>query len=724
MENRAKYILTATFTLLLISSASATLEDFTIDWEEDWEQFENTLNNCESSNCITDDSLGNVEQGLIDLKIDTGDTGFCGTGGVKKDIVIPSGDNIGLAISLQKAQLDNWGGRVGVKANDEWLLTFSSEGGQSKTIDHTDDVLLGDESTYYADVSKYAGEEVTLKIATNDRSQEWCNMGDHEQSMNVNALFIVSEIQDEEFTSNGEDVWDKYQVNTVNCESQYNCDSDEKQPLDTNEISSGQLVLNSGMGSSDGHCGTYGREQWVYVPKAENVELNFEASAELDEWGGNLGVMFDDDWVFTFNDSGGEGRTSYEMQERTRDVSEYSGEYVKLRVAYQDTSGSYCSMYDHDRKMTVESIEFETSGNQGDSANRPPSASLNAQRFAGTTISFSASESSDPDNGKGDLQTRWDWQNDGSWDTDWQNILQRDYTYPESTSEATAKVKVRDGDGGSDTATATVSFGNSGDDGSDDEQPSGDTQDIEIEDNGWKVVHLTEEVDRSKFSGCNGNSGATAYHADSGTGYLQRADLSESGTLSAGKYFIQSTSSTACTVEEVKVSSAPSTGEVEIPDNGWKTVKLGEGTDKSKFSGCNGDESATAYHSDSDTGYLQRADLSESGTLSAGKYFIQSTSTSACTVSLGGSSDDGDTGGDDGDTGGDDGESYASTEDEWCQTNGNGEALSSFRDDVESGCKPVNDLDYEAPSGGSNYYASENDGISCASGDEAYICEE
>jgi hypothetical protein len=202
-------------------------------------------------------------------------------------------------------------------------------------------------------------------------------------------------------------------------------------------------------------------------------------------------------------------------------------------------------------------------------------------------------------------------------------------------------VKVRDGDGGSDTATTTVSFGDSGNDGSDDEQPSGDTQDIEIEDNGWEVVHLTED------------------------------------------------------------------------------------TEKSKFNGCNGDDSATAYHAHSSTGYLQRADLSESGTLSAGKYFIQSTSTSACTVSLGGSSDDGDTGGDDGDTGGgDDEESYASTEDEWCQTNGNGEALSSFRDDVESGCKPVNDLDYDAPSGGSNYYASENDGISCASGDEAYICEE
>jgi len=710
MENRAKYILSITFTLLLISSASATLEEFTLDWEEDWEQFENTLDNCESANCITEDSLGNVEQEFTDVTIDTGDTGFCGTGGVKRDIVIPSGNNVGLALSVQKAQLDNWGGRVGVKADDEWLLTFSSEGGQSKTTDHTDDRLLGDESTYYADVSQYSGEEVTLKVATEDTSQEWCNMGDHEQSLHANALFIASDIQDTELTSSGEETWEKYQVNTVNCESQYNCDGDEKQPLDTNEISGGQLVLDTAIDESDGgHCGTYGREQWIYVPKADNVELNFEASAELDEWGGNLGVMFDDDWVFTFNDSGGEGRASYEMQERTRDVSDYSGEYVKLRVAYQDQSGDWCDMSDHDRRMVVESVGFETSGGE---SNQPPTASLNSKRFSGTTISFDATDSSDPDNGQGDLQTRWDWQNDGSWDSDWQNVLQRDYTYPDSTSQATAKVQVRDGDGGSDTATTTFSFGDNsgGNDGSDGDNPSGETQDIEIQDNGWKVIHLTEDVDRSKFSGCNGDEAATAYHADSETGYLQRADLSESGTLSSGKYFIQSTSTTTCTVESVEVSSSATTGEVEIPDNGWKTVNLGEETDRSKFSGCNGDEAATAYHADSETGYLQRADLSESGTLSSGKYFIQSTSTTTCTVDFGGS-EDGDT-------------DYASTEDEWCQTNDHGQALSSFRDDVESGCKPVNDLDYNRPSGGSDYYASENSGITCESGDMAYICED
>jgi hypothetical protein len=67
---------------------------------------------------------------------------------------------------------------------------------------------------------------------------------------------------------------------------------------------------------------------------------------------------------------------------------------------------------------------------------------------------------------------------------------------------------------------------------------------------------------------------------------------------------------------------------------------------------------------------------------------------------------------------------YASTEDEWCETNGHEDALSESRDDVEAGCKPVNDIGYDAPVEGEVYPASQHSGITCEASDDAYICEE
>ena len=713
MENRAKYVLTITFTLLLISSGAALVEERTVSWgQENWEQFENTLDNCESSNCITDDSLSSVEMDHLSLTIDTGNNGFCGTGGVQKDIVVPSGENVGLAISLDKAELDNWGGRVGIKANDEWLMTFSSEGGQSRTV-NPEGAQLGSDSVYYADISEYSGEEVTFKVATEDTSQEWCNMPDHEQSIELNSFYIATPIKNGEFTSS--DGWEKFQRNDVNCEDRYSCQSDDIQPLETNGISDGQLVLDTGIDEfGGGHCGNYGREQWVYVPKADTINLNFEASAELDPWGGNIGVKFGQDWIFTFNDSRGNGQKSYEMQERTRDISDYSGEYVRMRIVQEDQSGDWCDMSDHDRRMVVESVGFETSGDSGDEANRPPSASLESQRFAGTTVSFDASGTTDPDNGQGDLETRWDWNNDGTWDEGWVSVMEASHTYPESTSQATTKVKVRDGDGGTDTATVSVNFGSS-----DDGDSGGESGDLVIPAEGWKVVTFTSDVDKSKFSDCG--SSATAYYAGDSLGFLRTADLTASGTLESGSYFIHSTSQTDCSLSDVEVDNSGDTGTLEIPSNGWSVTTISEGVSKSEFSGCG--DSSTAYYAGDSLGFLRTADLTASGTLESGSYFIHSTSESSCSVGLPDSSGDGDDS--DGDTGGDDSDDgdteYASAEEEWCQTNGNGQALSTFRDDVDAGCKSQDTM--LGVSGGSTYYGANNNGMSCADA-KGYVCEE
>jgi hypothetical protein len=65
---------------------------------------------------------------------------------------------------------------------------------------------------------------------------------------------------------------------------------------------------------------------------------------------------------------------------------------------------------------------------------------------------------------------------------------------------------------------------------------------------------------------------------------------------------------------------------------------------------------------------------------------------------------------------------YASAEDEWCQTNGNGRAYSAISDEVNAGCKQLNDLDPDFPADGKKYFGASND-IPC-SDTAGYYCEE
>ena len=99
-------------------------------------------------------------------------------------------------------------------------------------------------------------------------------------------------------------------------------------------------------------------------------------------------------------------------------------------------------------------------------------------------------------------------------------------------------------------------------------------------------------------------------------------------------------------------------------------------------------------------------------------------------ISSGGDGSDGDDGSDgsdgssgDGDSGDSDGgTSYASTEDEWCQTNGHGEAVSASDDSVSAGCKAQNTL-LGLGGGGTAYYGANHGSMSCDSA-EGYYCEE
>ena len=91
--------------------------------------------------------------------------------------------------------------------------------------------------------------------------------------------------------------------------------------------------------------------------------------------------------------------------------------------------------------------------------NAPPAANLTVDPASGTTATtflFDASGSSDPESGV--LQYRWDWQDDGTYDTDWGSDAQRERTY-RIPGTFSVRVQVRDNWEQTDSQSRTVIVG-------------------------------------------------------------------------------------------------------------------------------------------------------------------------------------------------------------------------------------------------------------------------
>lgn len=90
--------------------------------------------------------------------------------------------------------------------------------------------------------------------------------------------------------------------------------------------------------------------------------------------------------------------------------------------------------------------------------NEPPSASFTVSPASGdTTTEFSvdASGSSDPEDLASALEVRWDWEDDGTWDTAWSTNKNATHTYS-STGTYTIRLEVRDTGGGTNSTTMDV----------------------------------------------------------------------------------------------------------------------------------------------------------------------------------------------------------------------------------------------------------------------------
>lgn len=90
--------------------------------------------------------------------------------------------------------------------------------------------------------------------------------------------------------------------------------------------------------------------------------------------------------------------------------------------------------------------------------NLPPTASFTVSPESGSyslDFTFDASEVSDPEDPANQLEVRWDWENDGTWDTDWdtEKINQHQFSTP---GDYTTKMEVRDTEGLGDNTTNTT----------------------------------------------------------------------------------------------------------------------------------------------------------------------------------------------------------------------------------------------------------------------------
>jgi uncharacterized protein (TIGR02145 family) len=142
-----------------------------------------------------------------------------------------------------------------------------------------------------------------------------------------------------------------------------------------------------------------------------------------------------------------------------------------------------------------------------EAGNTPPTASFTVNPEEGTTETefyFDASGCSDNEDSTDDLEVRWDWENDGNWDTGWSTDKTETRQY-NTEGNYTIKLEVRDDDGATDYTTQNITVDNNGGSGNGEPCPGLETityggqvyNTVLIGNQCWLAVNLNYEAGNS-----------------------------------------------------------------------------------------------------------------------------------------------------------------------------------------------------------------------------------
>jgi len=231
---------------------------------------------------------------------------------------------------------------------------------------------------------------------------------------------------------------------------------------------------------------------FTVTPTVGNVSTAFavDASSSSDPWDPPTSLEVRWDW-----ENDGVWDTSWSATKTAQHQFAVTGTYV-IRLEVRDTSGAMDSTT---RQVTVADV--------------PPRALFNVSPTTGdVTVMFSvdASSSYDLEDPVGILEVRWDWNDDGVWDTDWSTAKVAQHQY-DSPGAYRIRLEVRDSAGLTNTTTKAVSV----------ESHTSDNTGVAV--NPWLIVGLVtlavilimivifflkrrkrnneEHLERSKFTG-------------------------------------------------------------------------------------------------------------------------------------------------------------------------------------------------------------------------------
>ena len=246
------------------------------------------------------------------------------------------------------------------------------------------------------------------------------------------------------------------------------------------------LTGNSCNKDDDGNGNEPPKASFTVSPLSGSTETQFEfdASACTDEEDETSTLEVRWDW-----ENDGSWDTDWSSNKTINHKYNSEGEYtVALEVK---DSGGFKDSETHDVSV------------QGSGGNTSPTAIFSVSPSSGstsTTFEFDASDSYDNEDPTSDLQVRWDFDGDGSWETGWDYDKTENHQY---TAEGTytAKMEVKDTEGLTDHTTQKVTVDNGGGGGCDGQTSltyGGQTYDIvEIGDQCWMSENLNYETGNS-----------------------------------------------------------------------------------------------------------------------------------------------------------------------------------------------------------------------------------